>query len=82
MLLRKYVNIGEIIMERFVTEKQTDGLINDPAILAIKSLTSLRPKFDKILNKIKGNTIHGNKETANDNKGTRASQVFQQMNHK
>jgi hypothetical protein len=60
MLLRKYVNIGETIMDRYYVNKQIDD--NDPAIQALKSLTSLRPRFDKILNKIKGNRILGNKE--------------------
>ena len=59
MLLGNLISYAEKVLQR-IEDKGGDD--NDPCVVALKNLTTLKPKFEASLSKIKGNSIEGNKK--------------------
>jgi hypothetical protein len=60
MLLGNLISYAKKVLDRL--EKTGCGDESDPCIVALRNLTTLKPKFESDLSKIKGNTIKGNQQ--------------------
>ena len=59
LLLGKYVEYGESLLERIASDPDIMEDISNPTVKALKSLTSLRPKYDSYLSNIRNGKMIG-----------------------